>query len=87
MTTKTISIRDLVREGKKITKYDYVDIEDKKTKQYKGIFVSYRYAEEVKKFLEKKRKDKINKIMKFSGMASGLFKKKDIQSVKSIKKK
>jgi hypothetical protein len=40
-----------------LTGHDYVDVEDKKTHEYKGLFVSPKYADEFKKFL----KDKISK--------------------------
>ena len=87
MTIKEMGVRDLVREGKKITEYDYIDIVDKKSKQYRGIFVSYKYADDIKDFLKKKQKKKIDKIMKFSGIANGLFKNKTVQKIKSLQTK
>ncbi len=86
MTTKKVSIRELVREGKKLNKYDFLDIEDEKSKEYQGVFVSYRYADEVKKFLKAKRRKKARKIIRFSGMATGALKNKTIQKIKSQKK-
>lgn len=87
MAIKKISIRDLAREGKKLAEYDFVDIEDKKSKQYRGIFISNKYADEVKKFLKEKRKKRADKMMRFAGMANGLFKRETVQSIKSKKKK
>lgn len=83
MTTIKLSIRDLVREGKNLTKYDFVDIEDKKTKDYKGIFVSYRHADEVKKFLAEKKRKRKERIMKFAGIMDGVFGDETIKSIKS----
>lgn len=82
MTTTTLSIRDLVRE-KNLTKYDFVDIEDKKTKDYKGVFVSYRHADEVKKFLAEKKRKRKERMMSFAGMATGLFGDETVQSIKA----
>ncbi len=83
MTIKTMGIRDLVRESKNITDYDMVNIEDKKTGEYKGVFVSYHYADDVKKMILARRKKKVREFMKFSGMASGLFVNETVQSIKS----
>lgn len=89
MTTTKISIRELSRKGKEISKYDFVDIEDKKSKQYRGVFISPQHAEDVKKFLEgklkKEKNDRLKRVMKFSGMASGKFGDETIQSIKSKK--
>lgn len=90
MTTTTISIRELSRRGKELSSYDFVDIEDKKSKQYRGVFISPQHAEEVKKFLEgklkKEKKERLKRVMKFSGMAKGEFGGKTVQSIKSEKK-
>ncbi len=83
MTIKTMGIRDLVREGKKITNYDIIDIRDKKTGEYRGVFVSQHYADDVKKMILARRKKKVKEFMKFSGMASGLFVNETVQSIKS----
>ncbi|MBT4195890.1 MAG: hypothetical protein HON46_10090, partial [Gammaproteobacteria bacterium] len=56
MTLK-IGVRELARNSNILTGHDYVDVEDKKTHEYKGLFVSPKYADEFKKFL----KDKISK--------------------------
>jgi len=58
--TMKVGMRELSRNLNILNKYDYVDVEDKKTHEYKGLFISPKYAEEFKFFLE----DKINKEMK-----------------------
>ena len=72
--TTTMSIRELTRNGNMFGKYDYIDIEDKKSHEYKGVFVSAAYAEEVKKFLEEKlakeREAKLERIRKYAGRGS-----------------
>lgn len=87
----SMSIRDLTRSGKKLAEYDYIDIEDKKSHEYKGVFVSSRYAEEVKRFLEKKlaneKSKHLNQLMKFSGIADGDTDDKTIQELKADKEK
>ena len=50
----TLSIRELTRSGKILQNYDYIDIEDQKSHEYKGVFVSQAYAEDVKVFLDEK---------------------------------
>jgi len=67
----TIGMRDLVRNSNILDNYDYVDVEDKKTHKYKGLFISPKYAHEFKAFLEdkiaKKKQEKIDRLMKFAG--------------------
>jgi len=69
--TKRMSIRDLTRSGSSLLEYDYIDIEDKKAHEYKGVFVPSRYADEVKAFIEKKIKkaqeESLAKLMEFAG--------------------
>jgi len=69
--TTTIGIRELARGSTVLEKYDYVNIEDKKTHQRKGLIVSDQYADEVEKYLKKiiakKKKEKVNKIMQLAG--------------------
>lgn len=87
--TKSMSVRDLTRSGSELFDYDYIDIEDKKAHEYKGVFIPRQYAEEVKKFLDEKleieRNDKLNTIMKFSGMLNGETQGKSIQELKAQK--
>ncbi len=75
--TAVIGMRELARHSDILQKYDYVDVEDKKTHEYKGLFVSPKYAQEFKKFLEKKisdeKQEKLDEIMQYAGMFSGEF--------------
>ena len=88
--TTTMSIRDLTRSGKKLLEYDYVDIEDKKSHEYKGVFVPSRYADDVKDFLDKKLKEQkkksFDRIMQFSGLLDGKTHEKSFQELKSDRK-
>ena len=72
--TTTMSIRELTRNGAMIGGYDYIDIEDRKSHEYKGVFVSSRFADEVKIFLEQKlnreKQAKLDRIMKYAGKGS-----------------
>lgn len=69
--TTTIGIRELVRNSKILEQYDYVNIEDKKTHEYKGLFVSAKYAKEFKEFLDEKlekiHNEKITRLKKYAG--------------------
>ncbi len=69
--TTTMSIRELSRSTNIIGDYDYIDIEDKKTHQYKGVIVPAKYADDVKKYLKKKlereKQERIEGIMQFAG--------------------
>ena len=69
-----MSIRELTRNGSMFGEYDYIDIEDRKSHEYKGVFISAQYADDVKKFLEKKlakaKQEKLDRIMKFAGKGS-----------------
>jgi hypothetical protein len=66
-----MSIRELTRSGSKIADYDYIDIEDRKSHEYKGVLISAKYADEVKRFLEKKlakeKQERIDEIMQYVG--------------------
>jgi hypothetical protein len=88
--TKTMSIRDLTRNGSMLTEYDYIDIEDKKTHDYKGVFVPSRHAGEVKDFLDaklmKKKTDELAGILQFAGIADGELGEKSIQDLMEQKK-
>ena len=89
--TTTMSIRDLVRSGKKLMEYDYVDIEDKKRHEYKGLFVPKKYADEVKAFLQKRleadRRKSYERIMRFSGLLDGATEGKTFQELKEKRQK
>ena len=49
--TMKVEMRELARNSNILDGYDYVEVEDKKTHQFKGLFVSPKYAEEFKIFL------------------------------------
>jgi len=72
--TTTMSIRELTRNGKHFGEYDYIDIEDRKSHEYKGVFISAKYADEVKRFLKKKiakeKQEKLDRMMKYAGKGS-----------------
>ncbi len=84
--TTTLSIRELTRSGDILAAYDYIDIEDRKSHQYKGVFVPERHAESVKDFLEhgllKEKQRKIEGMLKFAGMATGDIGDSSIQELK-----
>lgn len=67
----TVGLRELARNSNILDGYDYVDVEDKKTHEYKGLFVSPKYADEFKRYLEnkkdKEKQKKIDRLMKFAG--------------------
>ncbi len=70
MTTK-MGIRDITRNFSILDEYDYVEIEDKKTHKTKGLFVSQKYADEIKEMLKKKiekeKHQKLERLMEFAG--------------------
>ncbi len=72
--TTTLSIRDLARNTNILQHYDYVDVEDKKSHEYKGLFISPKYADEFRKLLEKKimdeRQRELDEILQFVGIAT-----------------
>jgi len=69
--TISVGIRDFVRNIDKFQEYDYVDLEDKKTHTYKGLFLSPAYASEFKAYLAQKSKDeksaKFSRLRTFAG--------------------
>lgn len=69
--TMKVGMRELARNSNILDGYDYVDVEDKKTHEYKGVFVSPKYADEFKAFLAKKiskeKQEKIDRLMKYAG--------------------
>ena len=73
--TMKVGMRDLARNLNLLDGYDYLDVEDKKTHEYKGLFISPKYADEFKNFLEdkfsKEKQEKLNRIMQFTGIADG----------------
>ncbi len=69
--TTIVGIRDLVRNSSILDMYDYVEVEDKRTKKLKGLFISPKYADEFIKYIEEKKakqkQQKIDEIEKFAG--------------------
>ena len=69
--TMKVGIRELARNTNILDGYDYIEVEDKKTHEYKGLFISPKYADEFKSFLEDKLADNVqeqlNEIERFAG--------------------
>ncbi len=84
-----MSIRELTRSGSKISDYDYIDIEDRKSHEYKGVLISAKYADEVKAFLKKKiakeKQQRLEEIMQFAGILSGATDNMSAQEIKAKK--
>ena len=74
MTSK-VGVREITRNFNILQDYDYVEVEDKKSNTIKGLFVSAKYTQEVKEFLDAKLKaqkqKKIDELNSFAGMLSG----------------
>jgi len=72
--TTILGIRDLARNIDILQQYDYVDIEDKKTHEYKGLFLSPAYAKEFKAYIEaqaqQKKHDKFSRLKRYAGKGS-----------------
>lgn len=87
--TTILGVRDISRNINILQNYDYVDIEDKKTKEYKGLLISSKYADEIKAFLNKKLKDEkqkeLDEIMQFAGIASGDTQNMTAQEIRAKK--
>ncbi|MEA3492211.1 MAG: hypothetical protein U9R27_09955 [Campylobacterota bacterium] len=87
--TATIGVREIARNINILQEYDYIDIEDKKTKEYKGLLISAQYADEIKAFLENKlqleRQKELDEIMQFAGIASGDTENMTVQEIKEKK--
>jgi len=89
MMTTTMSIRELTRNGNMMGQYDYIDIEDRKSHEYKGVLISAKYADMVKAFLEEKvkkeRQKRVDGIMQFAGILSGATENMSAQEIKAKK--
>lgn len=87
--TTTMSIRELTRNGSMFGQYDYINIEDKKSNDYKGVFISSKYAEMVKAFLDKEiqkqKQQKLDEIMQFAGLMNGETEELSMQELKVVK--
>ena len=88
---KIFGIRDLIKNSNILDQYDYIDIEDKRTHQYKGLFVSPKYADELKEYLKKKilkqKQKDVDEIMQFAGVANGECKEMNVQELTRLKRK
>lgn len=82
----TLSIRELSRGTKKLLDYDYVEIEDRKSHEYKGIFIPRKYAQEVKNFINEKLLSDKNKkkeiLLSYAGIAHGDTEQKNFKELK-----
>ncbi len=89
--TATIGVRDISRNINMLQNYDYLDIEDKKTKEYKGLLISAKYADEIKEFLKKKlqqkRQKELDEIMQFAGIFDGETQDMTTKEIKAHKAK
>ena len=69
--TARLGVREVTRNFNILENYDYVEIEDKKTHNIKGLFVSSDLVEDVKGYLDKKLKiskqKEIDEMMQFVG--------------------
>jgi hypothetical protein len=85
----TVGMRELARNSKLLDKYDYVEVEDKKTHEYKGLFISPKYADEIRAFLDQKiseeKQKQLDEIMQFAGMFSGETENKTAQEIQASK--
>jgi len=86
-----IGVRDLVRNSRIFENHDYVDVEDKRSHTYKGLFVSPKYAAELKAYLDKKiqkeKRRKLADIMQFAGVENGSFADMSVQELTAGKRK
>ena len=93
--TKRVGVREFVKNSTMMDKYDYIEIEDKKSNKLKGIFISSKLAKEFEEFLEQKRKEEIekkleafDKIIEFSNEPNEFleqFKKNDPKVLQKVK--
>lgn len=88
--TARLGVREITRNFNILENYDYIEIEDKKTHNLKGLFVSAELLDEVKNFIDKKikakKKQEVGEMMQFVGMVKGDFKDLSAQDIKAMKK-
>jgi len=81
-----VGVREITRNFNILQDYDYVEVEDKKSNTTKGLFVSAKYANEVKEFLDTKLKaqkqKKIDELNSFAGMLSGKIGEEKVGDIK-----
>ena len=59
--TARLGIREVARNLNALQQYDYVELEDKKSHKIKGLFVSEKYSDDVREYLEKRLKSEQKK--------------------------
>jgi len=88
--TTTVGIRELIRNSNILDNYDYIEVKDKKTDTCKGLFISPKYADEIKKLLDdkldKNRQKKLDRFMKYAGH-SEIYQRFDNLTSSQIKEK
>ena len=88
--TRIVGVRELARNSNILDGYDYVEVKDKKTHEYKGLFISPRYADEFKAFLDhkisKEMQKKLDRIEKYTGKVK-IYKRFDNLTSSQIKEK
>jgi len=88
--TKRVGIREVTRNFSILDEYDYVEIEDKKTHKVKGMFISEKLLDDVRKFLENKKtketQKKLDEIKKFAGKGK-IYKRFDGLTASEIRTK
>jgi len=77
-----VGVREFVKDFNKLQNIDMVEIIDKKTKTLKGIYLSANEALKVKNLLEKERKKRFEKFMKYVGSMEVDEKFKDLEGKK-----
>jgi hypothetical protein len=88
--TKRIGIRELTRNSSILDEADYIEIVDKKTKKLKGAFISEKYLDGVKSFIEEKEKlDRKNRFEKMLKLLSDIeiedrFKDKSYKEIREM---
>ncbi len=89
MTTR-MGVREITRNFNILEKYEYIEIENKKNHNLKGLFVSAELVEDVKKFLDEKiaskKKAKLDLLMPFVGMVNNEFAELESKDIKALKK-
>lgn len=87
MTIAEMSVREMLMNTSDLEKADFIRIKDKKQNKYRGVFIPARHIQRLEKTflkdLEKEKQEKIDAMMQFAGMASGLFTEKTVQDIKS----
>ncbi len=83
-----IGIRELTRNPNILIEHDYVDVEDKKTHEYKGVFVSANHADMVKAVIDKlnfKNQQKaLDDILQYAGIADGDSKNESAKELRMV---